>query len=332
MARNIVRIGTDPWRRPLILPTDGDIAGLDGIVEVQVAVNIRDWEDILSQNFVRPTVRISKLDLGSGSVDRVHSVSPPSDLDGLEWGQVLYLGWCAALREASNEQPVEVQPSLLKALGELKDRVDSISAAQMPVIDLLERLVGKLTQSKSKFPADESLREALGSGVYSLLCPDTVANALAAEQILHDPASANPGVGVIALCMAFECELKNGFLARFCGFLAERGLRSFPDFEKLDNGRYRPRIVVNGRPNCDLTLGGIRLGLDSPRPETIEFCTTEGKDLSMLRRQIDLVREYRNPPAHGGSMSFEHARRIREKLLGIASGDGGAFGLLVPPI
>lgn len=333
MARNIVRIGTDPWRRHLILPTDGDIAGLDGILEVQVAVNIRDWEKILSQNFVRPTVRISKLHLGSGKVELgVDSVSPPSDLDGLEWGHILHLGWCAALREASDEQPVEVQPSLLKALGELKDRVDSISAAQMPVIDLLERIVGQLTQSKRKFPAEESLREAIGSGVYSLLCPDTVANALAAEQILHDPASASPGLGVAALCMAFECELKNGFLARFCGFLAKRGLRSFPDFEKLDYGRFRPRVVVNGRPNCDLTLGGIRLGLDSPRPETIEFCITEGKDLSMLRRQIDLVREYRNPPAHGGSMSFEHARRIREKLLGIASGDGGAFGLLVPPI
>ena len=113
-------------------------------------------------------------------------------------------------------------------------------------------------------------------------------------------------------------------------FLNHRKILSFPDNELLDENRRGQQILIAGRQNDRLTsLGAIALALDSPRKEIPEFCATRDIDLIRLRNVIDSVMKYWNRAVHRRSISFETARRVREELLGVASGNGGVFGALV---
>ena len=98
----------------------------------------------------------------------------------------------------------------------------------------------------------------------------------------------------------------------------------------MEDGNYWPQILKAGDMNTRLSMAKILVALSSPRSEIEEFCSSEGIDLRRLRETIEDVKEDRNPVAHGRVLSFYEAQRIREKLLGIASGDGGVFGILVP--
>jgi len=333
VAWNLGSIGLDLPLRPLILPTDGDITDVNGIVTVKTKTLIQDWQEILKQNFVRRLLRLRTLSADPGAASTgewVNTLSMPS----LDWSRLLYLARCAALKEAAPaESGGPVLPTEYGSLDDLRDRIDSVSSAQMPMIDLLEKIAREFeiarVRSDTVHAPEEGLRNALGPRVYRALDNEAVNAAVTAEQIFRLTDIADPGVGVFCLCRAFELQLKRVLLVEFCRFLSGRGVSTYPDREQLPNGKARPRILANGRRNDRLSLGEIRLALESPRPELNEFCTQQGLDVVALKRAIEEVSELRNTRAHEGSISFVEARRIRERLLGIASGDGGVFGLVV---
>ncbi len=324
MARNLAQIGVKSTGRVLTVPSDGDLDSLEGILTARMELDRHVWKSILSEHFIIRTLHITNLDVTAGTA-KSHKTSRHSDLENLDWQQLLYLAWCGALEQAAVEESGP-RYSVEKAVIDLKE---SLSAYQMPVIDLLERLVEQTRDNQGKPAAEESLRTALGSRVYDSLTPASLTSALGAEQILQDPHFAAPSHGVAALGLAFELELKNGFLGQFCKFLNQRTIRWFPDNEWLDENRRRPQILIRGRQNDRLTLGDIARSLESPRSEIPEFCATYDIDLIRLRKAIDIVKRYRNQAAHHPSIPFVTARQIREELLGVVSGNGGVFGALV---
>jgi hypothetical protein len=241
----------------------------------------------------------------------------------MNWSHVLYLASCAALPEAYPQPPNEAHASLLSSLNGLKDQVDSLSAAQMPIISHLERLVEQ-THPLQRQQIKESLKETLGASLYDHLSPEALSSVLSAEVILHDPDFPNPSFGVFALCSGFEAQLRH-FLDNFGKFLTPR-VREFPARSR-DQGLRAP-LILKGKVNERLTFGEIQAGLAKAEPEFSRFCATERINPVMVKNAITRVLNYRNPAAHGGDMSFEKARRIREELLGIAARDGGIFSVL----
>ncbi len=326
-ARNVIGVHGDVTTRnghwmpklPLTLPTatDRDLNDLEGVVSIEVKTERSDWQQILMDNFVRGS---------SGN---------PSDISELDWRHILYLAWCAASVEASATAPRD-DPYAVR-FQQVMDRLDSISASQIPLIDQYERLERCIElvvdQMKCNPPemraVEDSLKTELTCQVWDVLSEDAQTKALAAERTLQDPDCPDPGLGIAGFGFAFETQLKTGILDDLCEFLRRRGLRNFPDSELLKNGSRRPRILIGGRQKDRLNLGEIALALESPRTELQEFCDTRGIDLHRLRKAIEVVKPYRNRAVHGGPISLDTAHRVRAKLLGVATSDGGVFGAFV---
>jgi hypothetical protein len=326
MAKHIGELKAFNCKPPLTLPTDGDLDDIDNHLVVEETTEVGTWWKILLENFTRRWIQIDCLDLQSPDLKGEHK-SRISDFSELDWQRLLYLAFCTASKEANALESSKGQAMALQ-LSAVTDRLDSISAAQMPMIDLLERIAFNVT-AKDQKAAEKTLETALGSKICSFLNHLAWTNAVAAEVILHDVNFPNPGVGIGTLCAAFECELKFGLLTRFGTFLRCRSINYWPE-GRMDDGTWWPQILKAGNMNPRLSMEKIAVALSSPRAEIGEFCLSEGVDLRVLTETIEYVKEYRNPHAHGGVLSFVQAQRIRETLLGISAGNGGVFETLVP--
>lgn len=329
LSRNVCLIDAAP-RSPtrLVLPTDGDLIAIPGTLAIEQKTKVREWEEILSQNFITRTLMLRNFceDTGTSEAEEVTS---RSDRDGLNWGQIISLSRAAAVRESSLAKAADEIP-LSKTLSDLLDTIGSLRGGQTAIFDLLDRIAGKSRNERRRAAGNESLKIALGDRIHRLLSADALTSAISAEQLLHDQDLANPGLGIMALCIAWETELKAGLLAKFCTFLRHRNIRNFPDSGGGDKRDRRHQILIDGHQAHRLTLGDIKIAFDSTQPEILEFCKAENIDFSALRREIEVIQNHRNSFAHGKTIPFVTAHRIREQILGVVSGDGGAFKLLFP--
>ncbi|MEO8660884.1 MAG: hypothetical protein ABI693_20600 [Bryobacteraceae bacterium] len=323
IAKHICELKAFDHVPPLKLPTDGDLKDVDKSLVVEKATDVETWTKLLSANFTRHRLYIHSLNFQQPDQTKSERKSRISDFSELDWERILYLASCAATKEASGVEPSNGN---VPEFSPLTDRLDSISAARM--IGLLEHIASNVKAKDSK-AAENTLETALGSQICGFLVPEAWTNAVAAEVILHDITFPNPGVGIGTLCTAFECELKYGLLTRFCIFLRTRRINYWPD-GKMEDGNWWPLLMKGGNINDRLSMERISVAFTSRRPELEEFCISEGIDLSNLRGTIGYVKEYRNPHAHGGVLTFAQAQRIRERLLGISTGNGGVLGTLVP--
>ena len=307
-ARALARIGLVPpgfgglSRNVPTLPSDGDLDGLEKTLSIRNSRSSDEWETILSENF-------------GGTFKE------------LDWEEILEETLKVAISDARREASATDSDDLASMRREVTNLKDSFRAFQ---IDVLERW-GERTRDDPTSTAKASLQTALGSEVYAMLTPEALPGALGAERILQDPDFPDPSLGVQGLCKAFELLVKKRFLTQFCESLMQQNVRDFPENEWLD-GKHRlrrPQLLRGRRQNERLTLGAIVAALDSPRKEIPEFCASQKIDLTRLRKAIGMVKDYRNPATHGKSISHVEAMQIRERLLGVARGDGGVFGALV---
>ena len=307
-ARTIARMGLVPpgfsglSRNVPTLPSDGDLDGLEEVLSIRNSRSSDEWETILSENF-------------GGTFKE------------LDWEEILEETLKVAISDARREASATDSDDLASMRREVTNLKDSFRAFQ---IGVLERW-GERMRDDPTSTAKESLQTALGSEVYAMLTPEALPGALGAELLLQDPNFPDPSLGVQGLCKAFELLLKKGFLAQFCESLRQQNVRYFPENEWLDEKHRlrRPQVLVGGRQKERLNLGDIAKALDSPRKEIPEFCASQKIDLPRLRKAIGMVKDYRNPATHDKSISYVEAMQIRERLLGVAWGDGGVFGALM---
>jgi hypothetical protein len=238
----------------------------------------------------------------------------------------------------------ELTEAYIRSDAEVEVRVaelaDQVTAFQMPTIERLERIGAQVDAlgAPNRFKAEEFLKEALGVAVYSSLSDSARLAALDAERRFRDSGTLDWNSVVSEFAKAFEIQVKHRFVPRLAQYLKQRGVLEFPKDECLQNRNpNRPPIKMQaiikwGEAVPKLTFGMISIALASTRPELQEFSRSSGLDLSSLKKIIDAVNLDRTRGAHETGMSFAEASRLREDWLGVANGDGGIFGALLPKI
>lgn len=283
--------------RPSSVPTDGDLEDLPGHLETEAAGTWVEWLDVLGV---------------SGDTAVLHSAITAANRD---------------LDEGYSRSNSVVE-------GRIAELTDQISAFQMPTIERLDSIGGKVDAlgAPNRFKAEELLKEALGAEVYSSLCGDAQTAALDAERRFRDRETLDWNSVTAELAKAFEIQVKQRFVPFLAEFLRQKGITVFPDNEPLPGSRDRTRwpIIWNGRALQSLHLGEIEKALGSSLPELQEFGRTHGFDLAALRKLIGETSSYRNLAVHETRMTFVDALRLRQKWLGAATHDGGIFGALLP--
>ena len=132
----------------------------------------------------------------------------------------------------------------------LEDKIESNSAAQVPIIDTLQDLANK---NPSRYRAEENVREALTGEVYDWLCPEARNAVVTAEYIWLDANFPDPSKIVLDLATAFEIQLRSSIFNPFRSLLASRYKdyppRSIPASGPMsESARPRPGQPVNS-PN-----------------------------------------------------------------------------------
>jgi hypothetical protein len=203
-----------------------------------------------------------------------------------------------------NEQLAEIGA----ILTELKDRIDSANAVQIPIIDLLERVLKHLGEP-ALAAVEESLRQTLG-GTYSLLCPEAQACLVTAEQLSQFRELADPSVVVVAIAKAFESQLEMTFLRPLCEYLQKKGFSRYPTAAEP-----RRSLLIGGRINRKLMLGDIARLLESGEQELEQFASTRGIGLATLVKTIREVAEKAGEAKHTNAFSLFAAKRLKDRWL-----------------
>ncbi len=280
---------------PGSVPSDGDIEDVPAFLESTAAFAWPQWFELLGE--------------------------PPRDI---AYGYLLHLAETAALREIG-----EAGDRKEFSVSDLEDRIESIAALQVPMLDTVAALVTRFDSlgPPSRFKTEESLKDALGDKVYSRLSADARDVLLDAEHRYRDSEIRDWNSVVADVAKAFALQLRQRFLPRLADYLKDRGISRFPDGDMLPRGALITPIIEGGKAVERSGLGTISIALGLSKPVIQEFARTRSIDLLALKRQIDGVRRYRNPGAHETGMSSAQASELREKWLGVASHDGGIFGI-----
>lgn len=208
-------------------------------------------------------------------------------------------------------------------LRELKAAVESNSAAQIPLIDVVERLVERLGEP-SKREAEDYLRGVLG-GTFSLLCPGAQNTLIAAEQLSRYRELTDPSVVVVELRKAFELQLKDYFLKLLLNFLRrEKNRRNYPEDAAVSH-----RLMNGGHLNDRIMLGKIAELLESGRPEVEEFAQKQHVNLRELAETVREVSKQGGDGAHRAGFNRDEAQRLKEQWLRGAPFGAGIFSALV---
>ncbi|MGD0870234.1 MAG: hypothetical protein ABSB88_11825 [Bryobacteraceae bacterium] len=212
---------------------------------------------------------------------------------------------------------------VIDGFRELKDSVESNSAAQIPLIDLLQRLVERLGKP-SRQEAEDYLRGVLG-GTFSLLCTEAQTTLIAAEQLSRYRELTDPSLVVVELRKAFELQLKACFLKPLCNFLhREKDRWNYPA-----DAAVRQRLMDRGRLNDEIMLGKIAELLESPQPEVEEFAQRQHVNLRELVDTMRKVSAQGGDGAHRAAFTEDRAQRLKEQWLRGAPFGAGIFSGLV---
>jgi hypothetical protein len=288
-------------RRPSSVPTDGDLEDIPDYLEIEHGWTWRDWLEVLG-----PPQKGA--DLKSATASAKHDVTGGHTRSDSEVGI------------------------------KIAELADQVSAFQMPTIERLESIGTQVDAqgAPNRFKAEEFLREALGVPVYSSLSDDARTAALDAERRFRDLGTLDWNSVVSEFAKAFEIQVKQRFVLRLAQHLKQKDVLEFPEDEYIPNRNpgkppiKKQAIIKYGKALPMLTFGMISMALTSERSELKEFSQSSGVDLSALKKLIDDLNLDRNKGAHETRMSFAEAARLREDWLGIATGDGGIFGALLP--
>jgi hypothetical protein len=122
-----------------------------------------------------------------------------------------------------------------------------------------------------------------------------------------------------------EVQLKQVVIPLFRDYLAENGVRQFPQQKKSRGGP----IIVDGVFNKNRPLGHIKEALNCAEAELMKFCEDHGFSLTNVLTSIEELLLYRNKTAHGEALTLPRLTELREKWLGVGVKDGGIFRFIV---
>ncbi len=343
---------SDPSERMLTLPSDpsdGDLSAIDGTLAVENTPDLVEWAELLLQGFSGQVAASSPVDdYYEDPVVWVEYLL--GELPGrIHIPNLIVLAVTAASEETKLLFPTEVERAgiskVLEQLSQLCDKVDSTNAVQVPMIDLLERLV-KRRNSASWQEAEESLLSILGK-TYSDLCHEARGYVVASEQIYRNPEFREPGLAVFSLAKAFELETKASFLPSLVAHLKNQGIEDFPAAQDLpapstltgsagspvpgEPPRYQlPKLLNKGRENTRFQIGSLSdvLESDACQSDLEEFCLKRGFKLKLLQEVMQDVRKIGNRAKHEPGMARGRVEDIRRRWLGIDKSDGGIFAAL----
>jgi hypothetical protein len=250
------------------------------------------------------------------------SLSDAQFVDGQQLSQDIAMSVLMGEASQPSDAPADVR-GVIEGFRELKDSIESNSAAQVPLIGQLQRLVERLGEPSLQ-EAGDYLRGVLG-GTFSLLSPEAQTPLIAAEQLSRYQELTDPGLVVVALRKAFELQLKAYFLKPLCNFLKrEKNLLNYPPDAAV--GR---RLMCRGRLNGGIMLGRIAELLKNGPPEVEEFAQRLHVKLPELVNMIEEVSEQGGDAAHRAGFSKDGAQRLKERWLRGAPFGAGIFSALV---
>jgi hypothetical protein len=278
----------------IALPADGDLAPIPGLLIVDETDDRDDWEEMLGD--------------------------PPKSLIP---SNLLSMAYTAARMEMSGgQEKFEADlTEVSRSLRDLGDRLESNSALQLPIIDLLERVL-RCVDRASRQKGEDSVVTHLGP-TYAKLHPQAQESVVAAEQIFLANDFGSRDLVVFCLARAFELQVKKVLLRKLVSHLRDANIRDYPDTSM------KLRLLENGREPKNLTLGGIQKNLSVDHPELFRFCQAHGISVERLRASFASVLELRNCATHEPDFSSWRIREIHDEWLGVSTGDGGILASIV---
>lgn len=232
------------------IPTDGDIEDIAPYMETENAHTWPQWFEILGE--------------------------PPK---GIRYNSMLRLAEAAARRDMGGEGSVRVSPKFDRRMADLTgliDKVDSVAASQIPMIDSFERMTAAVERlgPQNRFKLEENLKRELGERIYSSLCDDAKIALLDAERRYCDRDTIDWNSVTAGFAKAFELQLKQCFLPKLADFLKNRNILRFPNGDRLPNGNEIWPIINRGKVETRSTLGAISNALSLKKPELEDFVAT----------------------------------------------------------
>ena len=329
----------------IYLPTDGDLSDIRGIVSVLPCPDFSQWRQLMTGS-----------DL---AFKHVHadgdSIEIPMRGDAL----LQILAWAAENRASgSNTVP---------AAAQLVSRIDSARATSKRIGLPADSVVSNSAQTlmvdhagpfgASRYrAAEESLHNLLGDHIFYSLCADARTAAISAEYCWLDVQFPAPDNIVCLFATAFERQLREEILYRFCEHLKASGVRNYPELDgpahvtisrstlparpapgrpadppaRLPAEGPLPRLLISGWQNDRLTLGAMECLLRRPLPAMLDFLATSGLSAEHLAEVAKEVASRRNPALHQGGLSREEASDIRRDWLGLEDPGSNIFSALIP--
>jgi len=327
------------------LPTDGDLADIPDILDALPCPDFSQWRQLMTGS-----------DLG---FKHVHadgdSIEIPMRGDAL----LQILAWAAENRASgSNTVPAAAQlvsridsaRATSKRIGLPADSVASNSAQTLMVDD-----ADPFGASRYR-AAEESLHDLLGDQIFYSLCPGARTAAISAEYCWLDVQFPAPDNIVCLFATAFERQLRDELLYRFCEHLKASGVRNYPELDgpapvtisrstlptrpapgrpadppaRLPAEGPLPRLLISGWQSDRLTLGAMACLLRRPLPAMLDFLAASGLSAERLAEVAKEVAKRRNPALHQGGLSREEASDIRRDWLGLEDPGSNIFSALIP--
>lgn len=287
---------------PFCVPTDGDLSTYSWAIEVRETTSLDAWAKTLSQ--------------------------PPY---GVYLPAMVKLLRSAARRELDGVVKPNVrsrpEDDVRHALDRIEGLIENGNALQMPMLELLEKLV-KISSRPSAVRAEESLKNHLGPEIVDALDPDARQTLIGAEYIFMDREVPDPQTVLRGIALAFELQLTRGAATTLEREIQKLRAKVAPTHFSSRPGQPIPRKTHEENGSKMLRLERILENPDSVQKAALSRLGLEGR---RVLDAIRAVRPIRNDVVHGTRpMSYERVRQQREIWFGIAPGTASIFSALLP--
>jgi hypothetical protein len=286
---------------PFCVPTDGDLSTFDWAVEVRKTTNLDEWAQTLSDPphgvYLPATVRLLR------SAARL-------ELDRI-------IGPAVVSTSRDNGQ-----------LDRIEGLIENNNALQMPVIELLEKLVD-ISSRPTAARAEESLRNYLSSQMVDALVPDARQSLIGAEYIFMDREMPDPPTVLRGIALAFEIQITEAVDAPLKREIEK--LRAKVGVDYPNSTRPGQPIARKTHEENAGVLRRLERNLESPEGIVDAALLSLGLERTRILKAIEDVRLIRNEVTHNNrTWSYERVRKQRESWFGIRPGTSSIFSALVP--
>jgi hypothetical protein len=186
-------------------------------------------------------------------------------------------------------------------------KIDGLRVSQLEDLASRYELILAISGTARRLEAEGRIRSKLGP-LFDALCAEARTALLGAEFTLMDGWHPEPGLAIVAICVAFEHQLKSSFLVPLAKYVLSSGFAGKFPTQGIS-------IVENGHLLHNKPLEHVTRAMRTPHPLWDQFCKSFEFDLEALIATINVLKDRRNQAAHEGGVSRERVIQYQNELM-----------------